>query len=145
MSACDMVIDSAKATRAPRAKKSVSKERMIAKLQYKESDEKYKIVSVNPVDIIDAKEVWVFNVKTRKIGKYVAEEHTTIQVKGTTLQFVDEKLSVQKTLRKPDEQLKEFKKAGKVVLRKFMENINAVDIKLNGRLNKDTIILKVVK
>ena len=145
MLACDMVIDSAKATRAPRAKKSVSKEKMIAKLQYKESDEKYKIVSINPVDIIDAKEVWVFNVKTRKIGKYVAEEHTTIQVKGTTLQFVDEKLSVQKTLRKPDEQLKEFKKAGKVVLRKFMENINAVDIKLNGRLNKDTIILKVVK
>lgn len=145
MSACDMVIDSAKANRKPRAVKSVSKEKMIAKLQYKESDDKYKIVSVNPVEIIDASEVWVFNTKTRKLGKYVAEEHTTIQVKGTTLLFFDQKLSVQKTLRKPEEQLKEFKKAGKVVLRKFIDNINAVDIKLNGRLNKDTIILKTLK
>ena len=145
MSACDMIIDSAKANRKPRAVKSVSKEKMIAKLQYKESDDKYKLVSVNPVEIIDASEVWVFNVKTRKLGKYVAEEHTTIQVKGTTLLFFDQKLSVQKTLRKPEEQLKEFKKAGKVVLRKFMDNINAVDIKLNGRLNKDTIILKTLK
>jgi hypothetical protein len=76
------------------------------------------------------------------LGKYVAEEHTTIQVKGTTLLFFDEKLSVQKTLRKPEVQLKEFKKAGKVVLRKFMDNINAVEIKLNGRFNGDTIILK---
>ena len=145
MSACDMVIDSAKANRKPRAVKSVSKEKMIAKLQYKESDDKYKIVSVNPAEIIDASEVWVFNIKTRKLGKYVAEEHTTIQVKGTTLLFFDEKLSVQKTLRKPEEQLKEFKKAGKVVLRKFIDNINAVGIKLNGRLNKDTIILKTIK
>jgi hypothetical protein len=145
MSACDMIIDSAKANRKPRAVKSVSKEKMIAKLQYKESDDKYKIVSVNPAEIIDASEVWVFNTKTRKLGKYVAEEHTTIQVKGTTLLFFDQKLSVQKTLRKPEEQLKEFKKAGKVVLRKFIDNINAVDIKLNGRLNKDTIILKTLK
>ena len=145
MSACDMIIDSAKANRKPRAKKSVSKEKMIAKLQYKESDDKYKIVSVNPAEIVGATEVWVFNVKTRKLGKYVADDHATIQVKGTTLQFYNEKASVQKTLRKPEEQLKEFKKAGKVVLRKFMDNINAVEIKLNGRLNKDTIILKTVK
>ena len=145
ISACDMIIDSAKATRKPRAKKSVSKEKMIAKLQYKESDDKYKIVSVNPTEIVGATEVWVFNVKTRKLGKYVADDHAIIQVKGTTLQFYNEKASVQKTLRKPEEQLKEFKKAGKVVLRKFMDNINAVEIKLNGRLNKDTIILKTVK
>ena len=29
------------------------------------------------------------------------------------------------------------------VLRKFLEDINAVDIKLNGRINEDTILLKV--
>ena len=86
----------------------------------------------------------MFNVKTRKLGKYVAEEHATIKVKGTTLQFFDAKLSVQKTVRKPEETLREFKKAGKVVLRKFLDNINSVEIKLNGRLNADTVILKAV-
>ena len=31
------------------------------------------------------------NVKTRKLGKYVADEHATLQVKGAGLQFYDEK------------------------------------------------------
>ena len=142
--ACDVVIDAAKATRKPRAKKAPSKEKLIAKLKYLERDDKLQLVSVNPLEIIDAKEVWVYNVKTRKLGKYVADEHATIQVKGAGLQFYDEKSSIQKTLRKPDETLKEFKKAGKVALRKFMDNIKTTDIKLNGRLNSDTIILKCV-
>ena len=142
MSSLDMIIESAKAVRKPRVKKAPSKEKMVAKIKYQVRDEKYQLVSVNPIDIVGATEVWVFNTKTRKLGKYVAEEHTTIQVKGTTLLFFDEKLSVQKTLRKPEVQLKEFKKAGKVVLRKFMDNINAVEIKLNGRFNNDTVILK---
>ena len=145
MSALDMIIDSAKATRKTRVKKAPSKEKMIAKLQYKDKDDRYQIVSVNPVEIIDATEVWVFNTKTRKLGKYVAEEHATIKVKGTTLQFFDAGQSVQKTVRKPEETLKEFKKSGKVALRKFLDNINSVEIKLNGRLNSDTVILKAVK
>jgi hypothetical protein len=49
---------------------------------------------------------------------------------------------VQKTLRKPEEQLKEFKAAGKVQLRKFLDDIRAVDIKLNGRINEDIILLR---
>ena len=145
MSALDMIIDSAKATRKTRVKKAPSKEKMIAKLQYKDKDDRYQIVSINPIEIVDATEVWVFNTKTRKLGKYVAQEHTTIKVKGTTLQFYDEGLSVQKTVRKPEETLKEFKKAGKVALRKFLDDINSVEIKLNGRLNSDTVILKAVK
>ena len=144
MSALDMIIDSAKATRKTRAKKAPSKEKMVAKLQYKDKDERYQIVSVNPMEIIDATEVWVFNTKTRKLGKYVAEQHTTIKIKGTTLQFYDEAASVQKTLRKPEETLKEFKRANKVALRKFLDIINSVEIKLNGRINADTVILKAV-
>jgi len=140
--ACDLVIDAAKATRKPRKKAPPSKEKLIAKLKYLERDDKLQLVSVNPLDVLDAKEVWVYNTKTRKLGKYIADDHATIQVKGTTLLHYDEKNSVQKTLRKPDETLKSFKKAGKVQLRKFMDEIKTTDIKLNGRLNSDTIILK---
>jgi hypothetical protein len=50
--------------------------------------------------------------------------------------------SVQKTLRKPEEQLKEFKAAGKVQLRKFLDDIKAVDIKLNGRINEEVVLLQ---
>jgi hypothetical protein len=140
--ACDMVIDASKATRKPRVKKPVAKEKLVAKVQYKDRDDKLQIVSVNPLDLIESTEVWVYNVKTRKLGKYVAEEGQHMQVKGTSLLFYDADKSLQKTLRKPEETLKEFKKAGKVKLRTFMEDIKTTDIKLNGRLNSDTIILK---
>lgn len=140
--ACDVVIDASKATRKPKTKKAPSKEKLIVKVQYKERDDKLQIVSVNPLELIEATEIWVYNVKTRKLGKYVAEDKQIMQVKGTSLLFYDADKSVQKTLRKPDETLKEFKKAGKVRLRTFMDDIKTTDIKLNGRLNSDTIILK---
>lgn len=144
MGACDMIIDAAKATRKPKAKKAPSKEKLIAKLKYKETDDKYQLASVNPIELVDCTEVWVFNTKTRKLGKYVVDSHATnMSVKGTSLVGFSETASVQKTVRKPEEVLKEFKKAGKVKLRKFLDEINAVETKLNGRLNSDTVILRV--
>jgi hypothetical protein len=50
---------------------------------------------------------------------------------------------VQKTILKPVDKLKEFKAAGKIALRKFMDEINATDTKMNGRINEETILLKV--
>ncbi len=143
LSACDMLMQEAKVNRKPRAKKPTDKAKVVAKMKYLKQDDKLKLVSVNPQDIIGAKELWVFNTKTRKLGKYVTSEFAELNVKGTTVTGFDENKSVQKTLRKPEEQLKEFKAAGKVVLRKFLEDIKAVDIKLNGRINEDTILLKV--
>jgi hypothetical protein len=73
----------------------------------------------------------------------VAAEYQTLSVKGTTIIGFNENTSVCKTLRKPEEKLKEFKAAGKVQLRKFLEDINATDTKMNGRINEETILLKV--
>jgi hypothetical protein len=143
LSACDMLAQEAKVNKKPRAQKPTDKSKIVAKMKYLKQDDKLKIVSINPQDIIGAKELWVFNVKTRKLGKYVTTEFSELNVKGTTITGFDEIKSVAKTLRKPEEQLKEFKAAGKVVLRKFLEDIKAVDIKLNGRLNEDTVLLKV--
>jgi len=143
LGACDMLMQEAKVMRKPRAKKPTDKAKIVAKLKYLKQDDKLKLVSVNPEDIIGSKELWIYNTKTRKLGKYVAAEYQELSVKGTTIIGFDEAKSVQKTLRKPEEQLKEFKVAGKVVLRKFLEEIKAVDIKLNGRTNEDTVLLKV--
>ena len=143
MMACDMLAQEAKVNRAPRKTKTVPKEKLIAKLKFKKTDEPLKLVSINPVDIIGASELWIFNIKTRKLGKYVATEFNTLNVKGTTITNFDEFKSVQKTVRKPEEKLKEFKAAGKVQLRKFLEDINATDTKMNGRINEETILLKV--
>lgn len=143
ISACDMLMQEAKVNRKPRKTKTVSKDKLVAKLKFMKQDDKLKVVSINPADIVGAKELWIFNTKTRKLGKYVAGEFNDLGVKGTSITGFDEHKSVQKTLRKPEEQLKEFKAAGKVALRKFLEDIKAVDIKLNGRINEETLLLKV--
>ena len=152
MAALDFVIDSAKATRAPRKAKPKSATKLVEKLKYLKTDDKYKLASIDPTLTVGANELWVFNVKTRKLGKYIAKNidpkgmgrpGSGLQVKGTTIIGFDEKLSIQKTLRKPEEQLKEFKKAGKVALRKFLDDIPTTDTKLNGRCNPETVLLKV--
>ena len=149
---CQLVVDTSKATRKTRKRKPKSADKLVEKLKFLKVDNKNSLASINPIDIIYANELWVFNIKTRKIGKYVAKnidpqgmqrEGSGLSVKGTTIIGFNEVESVQKTLRKPDEKLKEFKDAGKVKLRTFIEDINAVDIKLNGRINTDTILLKV--
>jgi hypothetical protein len=133
-----------KATKKAAVRKPPQKEKLIAKLKYAKNDTTNKLVSINPVDIIGAQELWVYNTKTRKLGKYVAEEMGgALGVKGTAITGFNESKSVQKTLRKPEVQLKEFMSAGKIELRKFLDNIKATDIKLNGRINPDTILLKV--
>jgi hypothetical protein len=142
ISACDMLGQEAKVNRKPRAKKTQPKEKIVAKLKYAKTNEQLKLVSINPAEIIGAKELWVYNTKSRKIGKYVASEYLELGVKGTSITGFNENLSIQKTLRKPEEQLKEFKSAGKVQLRKFLDDIRAVDIKLNGRINEDIILLR---
>ena len=143
MSACDMLAQEAKVNRKPRKTKVVPKDKLVAKLKYMKSNEPLKLVSINPADIIGTKELWIFNTKTRKLGKYVAAEFSDLGVKGTTITGFDEFKSVQKTVRKPEEKLKEFKAAGKVQLRKFLEDINATDTRMNGRINEDTVLLKV--
>jgi len=134
-----------KANRAVRKPKPRSADKIVSKLKFKTDDNRYKIVSIDPTTIVGASELWVFNTKNRKLGKYVAEEHTQFTVKGTTLLFFNEKLSTQKTLRKPEAQLKEFGKAGKIALRTYMSDIKATETKMNGRLNEHTVLLKVSK
>lgn len=148
----DFIIDQAKAKRKPRKPKVKSASKQVEKLKFCKADTKYSLASIDPATIVGANELWVFNVKTRKLGKYIASnqdprgmnrEGTGLSVKGTTIQGYDENLSIQKTLRKPPEQLKEFKGAGKVALRKFLDEIPTTDTKLNGRCSPVTVLLKV--
>ena len=153
MTELDFIIEQAKATRKPRKPKQRSASKVVEKLKFSKADPKYSLASIDPTLIIGANELWVFNVKTRKLGKYIASnidpkglqrDGTGLSVKGTTIIGFDENTSIQKTLRKPADQLKEFKNSGKVALRKFLDEIPTTDTKLNGRCNPDTVLLKVV-
>jgi len=132
-----------KATKKARVKKAPSKEKLVAKLKYAKDDKALKVVSINPAEIVGSSELWVYNNKTRKLGRYVATSYQTLAIKGTSIVNFDTDKSVAKTLRKPEEQLKDFAKAGKVALRTFLKDIKAVEIKLNGRISTDVLLLRV--
>jgi hypothetical protein len=133
-----------KATKKVRAPKSVSKEKIVSKLKYAREDKVLRLVSINPADIIGAQELWVYNTKTRKLGKYVADSLCgPLNVKGSSIVGYDTVRSTTKTLRKPEEKLKEFAKSTKIELRKFLDNIKATESRLNGRINTETVLLRV--
>ncbi len=133
-----------KATKKARVKRAPNKEKVVSKLKYMKEEKTLKLVSINPVDIIGAQELWCYNTKTRKLYKYVADSVTgPLGVKGTSLVGFNTSTSVGKTLRKPEEKLKEFAKASKVQLRKFLDEIKATETIGNGRINSDMILLKV--
>lgn len=134
-----------KATKRAAVRKPPQKEKLVNKLKYLKNETTLKLVSINPVDIIGAQVLFVYNVKTRKLGRYLAEDMGgALSVNGTTIIGYDEHKSTSKTLRKPDVALKEFMSANKVELRKFIDNIKTTEVKLNGRINADTILLKVL-
>jgi hypothetical protein len=132
-----------KVTRKPRKKKSVSVEKMLSKLTFKQEDTEFKLNSLNPVKILEAQQLWVFNVKTRKLGVYIAENSAGLAVKGSMIVNYNPSTSISKTLRKPKDVLNTVVTGGKIALRKVMDGINAKPQKLNGRVNKDTILLRV--
>ena len=142
ITACDTMINTGKAQRKTRKPKAVSKEKLVAKLKYQVNDSELGIASINPIDIIDASELWVYNTKTRKIGVYRVDSlKTGLTAKGTSIVDFDTTKSVQKTLRKPAEQIKAFTGARTKVNKAFNE-VKTTDTKLNGRFNEHTIILK---
>jgi len=145
MTACDQIAAESKLNKKPRAKKSVPAEKVVAKLKFKASDDKLGVTSVPPAQLVGAQGAIVYNTKTRKIGVYTALNSNGLTVKGTTIGNFTEK-STQKTLRKPEVQLREFKDQNtQRRIETWIKNIKATEIQLNGRLNAETMILKVFK
>jgi hypothetical protein len=142
VAACDMLLQTAKVARKVRAKKAPSKEKLVAKIKFKATDDRYKLVSIKPEDVLQSLELWVFNSKTRKLGCYVATDLASLSIKGTTIINFDESKSVAKTVRKPEEFLRDVKSLPKTKMRKLYESINSVETKLNGRINTDMLLLK---
>ena len=146
MDACDQIAAEAKVNKKPRAKKVKPAEDLVKKLKFRTSDDKLGIVSVPPAQLVKAQSALIYNIKTRKIGLYVAKNSEGFGIKGTSLlNFTD--MSGQKTLRKPVEQLKELKEQNtqKRVETWFNKGIKTTETKLNGRFNEDTVILRLFK
>jgi hypothetical protein len=140
---CGNYVQIKKVERKPRAKKAVSPEKLSSKFKYLKDFAELKLTSVTPAQLVGASEAWLYDTKKRKLVHVMADSHLgTFSVKGSAVVGFDTTQTVQKTLRKPAEQLKELLSGGKPAARKVFKDIRATETKFNGRGNENLIILK---
>ena len=142
---CDKYGQFKKANRKPRAVREKPAVAQVKSLKYKLKDDELGLSSARGIDLVGAEQVWLFNTKTRKLAVYTSESTKGMTVKGTSLQNWSPEKSKQKTLRKPEEQIKDLMASGKVKLRTFLDSIKSKEQAVNGRINIDTIILKITR
>lgn len=134
-----------RAPRQPRAKKKVPIEKIVAKVKYQKESAEYKLTSVDPANLVGASEVYLFNTKYRHLIQLVAASADGFGIKGTTITNLREESCLRKTLRKPEDVLTEIGKTTKARVNRVFSDIKTKSAPANGRINEETIILKVFK
>ena len=142
---CDKYTTFKKANRKPRMVKEKTPSQQVKSIKYKVEDTELNLKSSPPAEMIGASQVWLYNTKTKKLSKYVSDSTKGIQAKGSAIQNWDPEQSKQKTLRKPAETIKLLMESGKIKLRTLLEDIKTKEQSVNGRINIDTIILKILR
>jgi len=150
---CQLMLDdlerirsATKASRTINIKKPTSADKQVAKIQYKKEDNDFKIVSLHPIQIIGKTRLYIFNTKYREMCYYETAAPRGFETSGTSIKNFDKESSFKIKFRKPLEFFpiiltKNFKQ-----ITKFLED-NAKSSKrkeANGRINKDTILLRVL-
>lgn len=136
---CEQMVQTAKATRAPRKRKSTPPSKVVGKLKYMKEFAELKLKSCKPEDILTASELWVYNTKYRKVQVYKAEMGT-LGVKGTTIVGFSIKDSLSFTLRKPEQFFKDTA-LGKRGLNASIKKITTKPSTPNGRINAECVLL----
>ena len=141
---CELWEANKKKQRKPRKYKPPSKEKMAKKVKYKPEDKDLKLVSEQPINLPGCTAVVVYNTKNRKLGIYEAtHKHHGLSLKGTTLLNYDLSTALQKTVRKPQEVMEKLNTGGLQAIKNTFNTLSTTETKLNGRLNKDTVLVRI--
>jgi hypothetical protein len=140
---CDKLKAASAATRKVRKPRVKSADKQVVKMRYKKEDKDFKIVSINPISIVGAMRLYVFNAKTREITEYVSGSTSGFSVRGTTLQAVDLENSRKIRLRKPDDFLPIVQSKTIKQIDNAWKKLTTKESKPNGRINDDCILIKV--
>ena len=140
---CGSYVQIKKSEKKPRAKKAVPPEKVVARFKYAREFAELKLKSESATKLVGASEAWLYDSAKRKLIHVVADTHLgTFTVKGSAIVGFDPATTVEKTLRKPAEQIKSITSVGKPAARKAFKEIKATEVKFNGRGNDNLIILK---
>ncbi len=130
----------ARTVRKPRAK---SPDKMVKNVKIASSDPETGVKSVEPKCIPGSSAALVWNKKYRMLGVYFAEDGKELSVKGSTIINFNEETSFMKKVRKPNEVLPKAVTSTKPQIKKLIDSLSSKSAKMTGRLNSETLILKV--
>jgi hypothetical protein len=140
---CDSYVQVKKTERTPRKKKPVSPERLTHRFPYLKEFPELKLKSEPVTKLVNATEAWLYDSKKRKLIHVMADSHVgSFTVKGTSIIGLDAVATTQKTLRKPEEQLKLVQTAA-AAARKAYKDIKSTEVKWSGRGNENLILLRI--
>ena len=140
---CGAYVQIKKVERKPRKVRAVPPEKRAAKFKMLAEFAELKLKSQPAASLVDKTEAWLYDSKKRKLIHLVADSHTqSFTVKNNSIIGFSTVETVQKTLRKPAEQLKGIVGAGKPAARKAFKDINTTETAWNARGTDNLIILK---
>ena len=133
-----------KSSKKPRKVKKKNPTKVVKSLKFLKEYPDFNLKSITPEKILESSFLWVYNIKTQRLGWYVAKQGTTLFIKGSSVLNYDEPKSVQKRLRSGHANvLAKLIASTKPQQKYFLQTINSKEKPLNGRISKDTILLKV--
>lgn len=135
---------SKKSSRKPRIKKAKSADKQVERLNYLNESKEYSIQSCDPTRIISAQLLFTFNTKYRIMTMYKAENRDGFTVSGSTLKGFDPKTSISFTLRKPKDFLPIVASKTQKQIEKELSKIKTKPKSPNGRINKNTILIRTL-
>jgi len=135
---------SKKAVRKTRAPKVLSAFKQVEKVTYMKQSDEHKVTSVSPDQMIGAGRILLFNTKQRLLTELVSDRVGGFQMRGTTVYGWDVESSRTVRLRKPEEFLPIVLTKTPRQYDKEWEKLTTKSQVTNGRINKDTIILRVM-
>ena len=124
-------------------KRPVSKEKQVAKVKYLNEFQPLQMTSLNPEMMVGASTLFLFNTKVNKLFHYVKAKDSQIGVKNSSLIGFDEDKSYAKTIRKPEQFFQGIKNMTSRELGKKLDELPGMKVDVGGKINADTIILKV--
>ena len=142
VAALNQKISGMKGTRKPRKPRKVNPEKLVKGLKYLPKDAKFGFTSVDPRGIVGAQGLIVFNTKNNKATMFLAAEPKVgLSVKGSTVIGWNTERSYEKTVRKPEQWLKQSSGFGG--MNKSLEEVKTKSATPTGRINKHCLLVRI--
>ena len=138
----DKIKMATKALRKVKVKRPISADKQISKINYKKEDNDFKLVSINPVQIIGASILYVFNTKYKSLTEFVTDNPNGLQISGSTIKNFDKENSRTVKLRKPEIFIPIVIGKTQNQINKEWKSLTTKTSSANGRINNETILLR---